>query len=295
MAKLSLNTKKSIWAYVFLSPVLIGMTIFSIVPIFYSFGMSTYEWIGFRPPEFIGFDNYLQAFGDKELFRTIVNTFRMAILILPASIMLSLLIAVGINHLKRGKSFFRVIYYLPVVTMPAAIALVWKVLYDYKYGILNYLVEFMGFDKIQWLGNPDVSWIAITILVTWSSLGVQILILTAALQSVPEQLYEAAEVDGATKFRRFLSITVPMLSPTLFFLVISGFITLFQLFDIIFIMIGRGLGLSSTKTIVYYFYDTAFVVQDKGYGATIAVVIFFTILAFTGIQFILQKKWVYHE
>lgn len=295
MARMSLKKKNTLWAYVFLSPALIGMSLFSIYPIFYSFRMSTFEWIGFRPPEPIGMDNYRQALGDGELLHTIFNTFRMATVILPISIFLSLLIAVGINYLRKGKSIFRVIYYLPVVTMPAAIALVWKVLYDYKYGIINYGVDQIGLEKIQWLGNPDISWIAITILVIWSSLGGQILILTAALQSVPAQLYEAAEVDGASRIRRFFKITIPMLSPTLFFLIISGFISLFQLFDIIFIMIGRGIGLSSTKTIVYYFYDTAFVIQDKGYGATIAVVIFFTILAFTGLQFLLQKKWVYYE
>ncbi|MDI3312405.1 MAG: sugar ABC transporter permease [Thermoanaerobacterium sp.] len=289
------NRENILWAYTFLSPLLIGMFIFSIIPVTLSFAFSTLDWVGFMPPKFIGLKNYLTALKDQEIYKTIFNTFRIAIIVLPISLFISLLIASALNMGIRFVSVYRVIYYLPVITMPAAIAMVWMYLYNYNYGLLNFLLKSIGLKPINWLGEPSIAWIAIAIMSIWGSLGMQIIILLAALQGVPHELYEAAEIDGANSIVKLFKITIPMISPQVFFLIITGFVALFQLFDPIYIMIGRGHSLLTTKTIVYYFYDTAFRIGDKGYGATIAVIIFFVILMFTAIQMVFQKKWVYYD
>ena len=289
------NKQTIIWAYIFLLPLILGMSIFSIIPITLSFAFSTFDWVGFMHPKFIGLGNYFTALKDPEIYKTIFNTFRIAVFVLPISLIISIIIASALNKKIRFVSLYRVIYYLPVITMPAAIAMVWMYLYNYNYGIINFLLKTIGLKAVNWLGEPSIAWISIAIMSIWGSLGMQIIILLAGLQSVPYELYEAADIDGANSMTKLFKITIPMLSPHVFFLMITGFIGLFQLFDPIYIMIGRGHSLITTKTIVYYFYDTAFRISDKGYGATIAVIIFFIILIFTSIQLLLEKKWVYHD
>lgn len=282
-------------AYSFLMPAIIGMAIFSILPIFMSFSYSFTDWYGFGAKTFNGVQNYQKLLADPEIWKAVFNTLRMVLFILPISLLLSLIITYFLNSRIKGKSLFRVLFYLPVVTMPAAIAVVMGYIFSVNYGVLNRLVKFFGGQAISWTQNPNWSWVLLVIVGVWGMLGGQILILSAAFQRVPKELYEVASIDGISPISKFFKITVPMVSPTLLFLIITNFIALFQMFDNVYMLIGKGAGLSSTKTIVYLFYTEVFVKGEKGYGAAIAVFIFVLISIFTIVQTRLEKKWVHYE
>lgn len=289
------NKKEIIWAYIFMAPVILGLSLFAIWPIFQSFLLSLYEWVGFGEKVFIGLQNFKEIFNNKEIYQSILNTFRITAVALPISIVISLIISTILNlKTLKGKTIFRIIFYLPIITMPAAIAIVFQYIFNYNYGIINEIIKFFGIEPIQWLGNPQYSWIVIVLITIWSAIGSQIVILLAALQNIDYSLYEAAEIDGAGSITKLIKITVPSISPTIFFLSVTGFISMFQIFDLIFIMIGKNAGLESTRTIVYQFFQTAFVETNRGMGAAIAVVIFFIVMIVTGIQKIFEKKYVHY-
>lgn len=284
-----------IWGYIFMAPVIIGLSLFAIWPIFQSFYLSLTEWVGFGEKTFIGLQNFKEIAKDKEIFSSIINTIRITVFALPISIIISLIISSILNSpTLKGKTIFRIIFYLPIITMPAAIAIVFQYIFNYNYGIINQIVKIFGIEPIEWLGNPSYSWIVIVFIVVWSAIGSQIIILLAALQSIDYSMYEAAEIDGAGSIIKFFKITIPSISPTIFFISVTGFISMFQLFDLIFIMIGKNAGLESTRTIVYQFFETAFVQTNRGMGAAIAVVIFFIIMLVTLVQKIFEKKYVHY-
>jgi multiple sugar transport system permease protein len=289
------NKKEFIWAYIFMAPVILGLSLFAIWPIFQSFQLSLYEWVGFGEKVFVGLQNFKEIFNNKEIYQSILNTFRITALALPISIIISLIISTILNlKTLKCKAIFRIIFYLPIITMPAAIAIVFQYIFNYNYGIINEIIKFFGIEPIQWLGNPQYSWIVIVLITIWSAIGSQIVILLAALQNIDYSLYEAAEIDGAGSITKLIKITIPSISPTIFFLSVTGFISMFQIFDLIFIMIGKNAGLESTRTIVYQFFQTAFVETNRGMGAAIAVVIFFIVMIVTGIQKIFEKKYVHY-
>ena len=289
------NKKEIIWAYIFMAPVILGLSLFAIWPIFQSFQLSLYEWVGFGEKVFVGLENFKEVFNNKEIYQSILNTFRITALALPISIIISLIISTILNlKTLKFKTIFRIIFYLPIITMPAAIAIVFQYIFNYNYGIINEIIKFLGVEPIQWLGNPQYSWIVIVLITIWSAIGSQIVILLAALQNIDYSLYEAAEIDGAGSITKLIKITIPSISPTIFFLSVTGFISMFQIFDLIFIMIGKNAGLESTRTIVYQFFQTAFVETNRGMGAAIAVVIFFIVMIVTGIQKIFEKKYVHY-
>ena len=289
------NKKEIIWAYIFMAPVILGLSLFAIWPIFQSFQLSLYEWVGFGEKVFVGLENFKEVFNNKEIYQSILNTFRITALALPISIIISLIISTILNlKTLKFKTIFRIIFYLPIITMPAAIAIVFQYIFNYNYGIINEIIKFLGVEPIQWLGNPQYSWIVIVLITIWSAIGSQIVILLAALQNIDYSLYEAAEIDGAGSIIKLIKITIPSISPTIFFLSVTGFISMFQIFDLIFIMIGKNAGLESTRTIAYQFFQTAFVETNRGMGAAIAVVIFFIVMIVTGIQKIFEKKYVHY-
>lgn len=288
-----MKKQEAIWGYIFIAPSVIGLLIFAIWPILQSFFLSLNEWVGFGEKTFVGFDNFKIILQNKEIYTSIINTFRITIFALPISIMISLIIANMLNSPRlRGKSIFRVIFYLPIVTMPAAIAVVFKYIFNYNYGIINEILKFLNLEPLEWLSNAKYSWIVIVFILIWSVIGTQIIILLAALQNIDYSIYEAADIDGAGSFNKFFKLTIPGISPTIFFLSVTGFIGMFQLFDLIYIMIGKNAGLESTRTIVVEFFEVAFVQTNRGMGAAIAVVIFFIIMLVTLIQKIFEKKYV---
>jgi multiple sugar transport system permease protein len=284
------------WAYLMITPLMLGLVIFYLWPIIQTFYFSFTEWGAFGQYEWTGLDNYKRMLEDTNLLKSFKNTAIYIIFTVPIGIFLSILIAVLLNQNIKGKSVYRTLYFLPVITMPAAIAMVWKWLYNSDYGLLNYLLSLIGIKGPQWVSDPKIALYSIIVVAIWSGIGYNMVIFLSGLQGIPKTYYEAAEMDGAGPIRVFFKITLPLLSPVIFFVSIMSLIGAFQVFDLIFMMIGKSsTALENTQSIVYLFYQHAFVLNDKGYAAAIAVLLLAVILIITAIQMVLQKKWVHYD
>ncbi|WP_440132051.1 carbohydrate ABC transporter permease [Cytobacillus oceanisediminis] len=284
------------WAYLMIAPTMLGLFIFYLWPIVQNFYFSFTEWGAFGQYEWTGLDNYKRLLEDATLLQAFKNTSIYIIFTVPVGILLSIIVAVLLNQNIKGKSIYRTLYFLPVITMPAAIAMVWKWLYNADYGMFNYLLSLAGIDGPQWVSDPNIALYSIIAVAIWSGIGYNMVIFLSGLQGIPKMYYEAAEIDGAGPVTVFFKITLPLLSPVIFFVSIMSLIGAFQVFDLIFMMIGKSsTALESTQSIVYLFYQHAFVLNDKGYAAAIAVLLLAVILIITAIQMVLQKKWVHYD
>lgn len=295
---LSKTRKRSdyFWAYLMIAPTMLGLTIFYLWPIIQTVYFSFTEWGAFGQYEWTGLDNYKRMLDDSNLLQSFKNTGIYIIFTVPIGIFLSILVAVLLNQKIKGKSIYRTLYFLPVITMPAAIAMVWRWLYNSDYGLLNYLLSLFGIRGPQWVSDPKIALYSIIVVAIWSGIGYNVVIFLSGLQGIPKTYYEAAEIDGAGPIKVFFKITLPLLSPVIFFVTIMSFIGAFQVFDLIFMMIGKSsTALENTQSIVYLFYQHAFVLNDKGYAAAIAVLLLIIILIITAIQMVLQKKWVHYD
>lgn len=281
-----------------MAPVMLGIAVFLIGPLFYAFYLSLTDWDGFVKANFVGFRNFGRLFLDRELYVELFNTLKYMIGVVPCTIIIALGIASLLNSKVRGRAFFRTAFFLPMVTMPTAIAAVWRWLYNSQYGLVNYLTRPFGWNPM-WLGDPRYILIAVIIVAIWSGIGYASIILLAGLQNIPKTLYEAAEIDGAGALRQFTQITVPLLSPSIFFLTITSMIGAFKAFDLIFMFSGGGISSGPTsqavRTMVYGIYHKGFVLMQMGYAAAEAVVLFAIILLVTLLQFYLQKKLVFYD
>jgi len=295
---LSKTKKRSdfFWAYLMIAPTMIGLLIFYLWPIIQTFYFSFTEWGAFGQYEWTGLDNYKRMLEDSNLLQSFKNTGIYIIFTVPIGVFLSILLAVLLNQKIKGKSVYRTLYFLPVITMPAAIAMVWKWLYNSDYGLLNYFLSLFGIKGPQWVSDPKIALYSIIVVAVWSGIGYNMVIFLSGLQGIPKTYYEAAEMDGAGPIKVFFKITLPLLSPVIFFVTIMSLIGAFQVFDLIFMMIGKSsTALENTESIVYLFYQHAFVLNDKGYAAAIAVLLLVVILIITAIQMVLQKKWVHYD
>jgi multiple sugar transport system permease protein len=250
---------------------------------------------GFGNQIWTGLDNYRRMFHDVEVWQAVGNTFIYALLTVPAIIILSLLVAVLLNQKIKGISIYRTIYFLPVVSTPAAVAMVWKWLYNSDYGLINFLLSKLGIQGPNWLTNPHTALLAVAIVGIWSAVGYNMILFLAGLQEIPKDFYESARIDGASPAKQFFSITIPLISPTLFFVTVTTIISSMQVFDLIFMMIDTtNIVMPKTQSLIYLFYKQSFILNDKGYGAAIVVLLLVIIMFFTAIQLIAQKKWVHY-
>lgn len=286
---------KSFAAYLFLAPALTAIFIFFFIPVFSAFLISftdfdIYSLSSYTNARFIGFDNYIRLFNDPLFWTSLKNTFYFVLVAGPISIFISLMAAIILNSkLIKFKGIFRLNYFIPVVTTLVAVAIVWRFIYHPKFGLLNYVLSIIGIDGIDWLGDPNWSMPAIIIMAVWKNFGYNMIIFIAGLQNIPEYLYEAARIEGATKWQQFQSITIPMLAPTTLFISIITLIGFFQLFAEPYIMTQGG-PLNSTLSIVQYMYQEGFRWWNMGYSAAIAFVLFFIIMLATIVQMKLQKS-----
>jgi multiple sugar transport system permease protein len=282
-------------AYLFLTPALAAIFIFFILPVIAAFVMSftdfdIYSLGNIQFVRFVGFRNYLQLFNDPLFWQALQNTFYFVLVGGPLSVAVSLAAAILLNSkLVRFKSFFRVIYFAPVVTTLVAIAVVWRFVYHPRFGLLNYFLSFFGVNPIDWLGDPTYAMPAIILLAVWKNFGYNMIIFIAGLQNIPDELYEAARIDGANARQQFLYITIPMLAPTTLFVSIITMIGYFQLFAEPYVMTQGG-PLNSTLSIVLLMYQQGFRWWNMGYSASLAFVLFVIILIGSLIQFRLQKR-----
>ncbi|MFL6136131.1 MAG: carbohydrate ABC transporter permease [Nocardioidaceae bacterium] len=283
------------WALAMLVPTLVGLGVFSLWPIFQTLYYSFTTWGAFGGHEWSGLENYRSLLSDSELLQALLNTVIFTAVTLT-SVPLAIVVAALLNRPgMRGLAVYRTLYFLPVVTLPASVALMWKLLLSGDYGIVNWLLSLLHIDGPYWLSNPSTAIYALAAVSVWSSVGYNMVILLAGIQTIPRDYYEAAELDGAGKIRQFLSITVPLLTPSIFFVTVITVINSLQAFDLVYLMIGvNNPALDRSQTIVYLFYKTGFIDHDGGYAAAIAFVLMMAILVFTAVQFRLQKRWVHY-
>ena len=288
--------KDIFWGYLFIAPTLLGLLVLYIFPVLQTFFYSFTSWGDFGNYSWSGLENYKKMADDPEIWRAFKNTLVYAFAMVPISIGISIFVAVLLNQKIKGLGIYRTLYFLPVVTMPAAIGMIWKWLYNSDYGVINQVLGWFSIDGPEWLTDPN--WVLTSIIVVgvWSVIGTNMVILLSGLQGIPKSLYEAASLDGAGVNYMFFRITLPLLSPTIFFVAVISFIGAFQVFDFIFMMVSTtNPAISSAQSVIYLFYRFAFEIGDKGMGAAIAFVLFIIILVLTIVQFRLQKKWVHYE
>ncbi|SEF18911.1 carbohydrate ABC transporter permease [Jiangella alba] len=280
------------WPLLFVGPFFLGVAVFYLFPIVQTAYFSLTDWGPFGGTTFVGADNWRSLLDDGEFPRALLNTVVYILIVL-----LGVPIAVGLAALLnrptlRGTMVYRTMFFLPYLAMPVAIALVWKLMFNGDFGVINAFLGLFGIDGPYWLSTPGFALVAVAIVGLWMSVGFNIIILSAGLRSIPPELYEAASLDGANRWSQFVRITVPLLTPSIFFVLVMNVITGFQLFDLLFAILGSNPVIDDTKSLVYLFYDESFVQNNRGYGAAIAFVILLIVAIVTAIQFRLQRRWV---
>ncbi len=304
--------------YLYVLPALGILIVFRFIPVIYAFVISFFNWGMAGPKGFVWLDNYIKLFKDPYFYRVLGNTFYYVLSVVPLNIIFSLLIAILLNQKIKGKGFFRTIYFLPVVTSIIAVSVVWKWLYHPRMGLINYLLSLVGIKPFMWLeeyrgiftvlaerlglhiptwmGGPSLALFSLTIMSVWKGIGYNVVIFLAGLQAIPNHYYEAAKIDGANRWQRFRNITLPLLSPTTFYVLIMTTIISFQVFAPVWMMTGPPPGgpLGTTNVVVYYLYENAFNFLRYGYASAIAFILFIIILVLTILQKKLEKK-VHYE
>lgn len=284
------------WAYLMIAPTIIGLFILNILPFLYTLYLSFTSSDGFGIPKFVGIDNYTRLVTDPSVWQSVLNTLYFALLYVPLGVFLPLIFAELMNSKIRGKQIYKMIYFLPMTVAPAAIAMVWRWMFNTDYGIINYILSIFGVNPIQWLINSRYTLLSVAIVSIWSILGYNLIILLAGLQGIPKTYYEAAEIDGASPRAKFFHITVPMVSPILFFVTITTTMGALKQFDLIYVMLGEtNPAMAKSQTILFLFYKYAYIINEKGYASSIVLIAFAIIMLFTMIQFIAQKKWVHYD
>ncbi|MEU1390450.1 MULTISPECIES: sugar ABC transporter permease [unclassified Nonomuraea] len=285
-----------LWGYGLIAPMALGLAVFYLWPIVQTLYLSFTESGVFGGQTWVGLDNFAALLRDEEMAGALRNTLLYSVLVLigvPLSIVIAALLNVpGL----RGLGFYRTLYFLPVVTMPAAVGLTWRYLYNGDFGPINYLLGLVGIDGPYWVSDPESAIYAVAVVGIWTSLGYNAVLFLAGLQGIPKHYYEAASIDGAGRLRQFFRITLPLLTPTTFFVVVITLINTLQVFDLVYLMIDtKSPALAGSRTIVYLFYEQGFVQNSRGYAAAIAVVLLALILMLTAVQFRLQRRWVHYE
>lgn len=282
-----------LWGWLFVLPTVIGLVVLNIIPIVRTLQQSFYKTGDFGKGNiFVGLSNYQKLFQDEDVWQALINTLKYVAVEVPLSITIALVLAVFLNKNIRGRSFYRTIFFLPMIAAPAAIAMVWRWLYNSQFGLLNNVLG----TKVSWISNPDIAVYSIAVIGIWSVIGYNVVIFLAGLQEIPNDYYEASEIDGVTGFAQFIHITIPLLSPSIFFVTVTRMIASLQVFDLIYMVMDKtNPAIDKTQSLVFLFYDYTFTYGDKGYGATIAVLLLLVILVFTVVQLIAQKKLVHYR
>jgi len=283
-------------AAAFLLPNAIGFLVFTIAPVVASLVLSFYAWPLTGTPHFAGLGNYRDLFEKDETFRAaIVNTFYFVAVYVPLNIAVSLGLAVWLRGYSRSRKILRVVFFVPVLTPLVADAVVWSLLFTNRNGLIDSTIHgLFGVQGPEWLSAPQWAMPSIIIMSVWQGFGYNMLLFTAAIHAVPELYYDAARVDGASRWRLFRSVTVPLISPSLFFGIMLTIITSFQIFTQAYVLTDGGPGTSST-TIVFWLFQKAFNDYALGYASAIAWVLFIIVIIFTVIQVRLQRRWVHYE
>ena len=299
MKKKRMSRKKRsqiLYGYLMIAPLAVGLGVFYFYPFFKVFYDSFHVVGAFNKTSWAGISNYVTMLKDPVMWSTLWNTFRYVIVIVPFTLAFSILIAALLNTNIKGRSVFRVIYFIPAITMSAAISMIWRWIFNSDFGILNFVLSKFGVPNVQWLSDPHTAWITISIVAVWMNVGYEMIILLAGMQGISRTYYESASLDGAGRFQQFRKITLPLLTPTIFFVLITTLISTFQIFDVIYMMINsKSLAKEASQSIVLYFYRNAFEYSKKGYASAIAIFLFLIIMLITVFQMKMQNKWVNYD
>ena len=282
------------WAYALVAPTIIGLIILNIIPIFQTLYLSFFKSGDFgKGNVFVGLENYSKMISDPQVWNAVGNTLKYTIIVVPATVAIAMILAVLLNSKIKGKGVYRTIYFIPMVAAPAAITMVWKWLYNNQFGLINHILSKFGLGPVNWIDDPKVALISIAIIGIWSTVGYSMVLLIAGLQEIPKDYYEASSIDGATPVRQFFNVTLPLVSPTLFFVMVTSIIQAMQVFDVIYMMIDvTSPAYDKTVSLVYLFYNNSFKYADKGYGSAIVMLLLAIIMIITVLQMKAQKKWV---
>lgn len=284
------------WAIAMIAPAFIGLAALYLWPFVSTLVTSFMDVPVFGAGTFTGVDNYTKLLSDADFWRALGNSALYTVLVL-VGIPIAIVLAALIEQATKGRTLYRVLFFLPVVTLPVAVGMVWRFILNGDFGILNYLLSLVGVHGQYWVADDRFTIYAFAVVGIWMGLGINLIILGAGLQSIPIELYEASALDGAGRVRQFFAITLPLLSPSVFFVTVLTTISALQMFDLVFVMLGsvNNTAIDGSKTIVYLFYEAAFVQFKQGYGAAIAIVLLVIIMIATAIQFRLQKRWVTYD
>ena len=292
MEKKKWLTEDAKWGYLLVAPTIIGLLVLNVWPFVQTVVLSFSTTHPFGYFELSGVGNYTQMFSNKEFWKATWNSIYFCILTVPLGIFLSLVTAVLLNAKITGKTAYRAIYFLPMVVAPAAIAMVWKWIFNAEYGIINQIIG----TKVNWLTNTALVLPACAVVAIWSAVGYDAVLLLSGIQNISKSYYEAASLDGATKIQQFFQITLPMVSPTLFVVMIMRLMSSLKVYDLIYMMIDTANpAITSAQSLMYLYYREAFVSGNRGYASAIVVWTVLLIGVVTAFQFWGQKKWVNYE
>ena len=286
------SRREETWGWIMVAPTIIGLIVLNLWPFVQTIYTSFCEHLGFGHYKFIGLDNFIRMFQNAEFWKATWNTVLFCILTVPVGLFLSLLVAMLLNAKIKFKGGFRTIFFLPLVCAPAAVTMVWRFIFNGEYGILN---QIFG-TEIGWITDPSFVMISCAIVAIWSNIGYDAVLLLAGLQNIPKTLYEANSIDGAGKIRQFFTITLPMVSPTLFVVMIMRLMSAVKVYDLIYMMVEEtNPAVTSVQSLMYLFYRSSFVAGERGYGSAIVLWTVLLIGLVTLIQFYGQKKWVNYD
>jgi multiple sugar transport system permease protein len=279
--------------YLFIAPMISGLILFRLGPIIAAFLISFTRWNVRTDPQFIGLANYKELFGSDTFWLVFKNSLVFAALYLPGVMILSLIMALLLNQKLRGIAFFRGLYFMPYITSMVAVAMVWNWIFSTRFGLLNNILkDFFGFTSVPaWLGDKQYTLLVLIIVTIWKTSGFQMMIFLAGLQGIPPHLYEAARIDGANRWQMFWRITLPMLSPVTFFVLIFSIIEAFRTFEVTYSMTGGG-PLNSSTTLSFYIYQNAFEFNRMGFASSAAYVLMFLVGVITVLNFYGRNRWV---
>lgn len=290
---LSLKNKEALVAYLFLTPFLIFFSIFFVRAAIESVNVSLYDWRLLRPTRpYIGLDNYKDLFEDEIWWASVQHTIYFTVMTVTGTTILGLAAAIAVTRPIQGQGFYRVLFYIPQLMSVGAIGLIWNWLLSGQFGVINYLLSFFGVRPINWLGDPNLVLPALSMATIWWTFGFPMLIFIAGIQGIPEHLYEAAKIDGASGIQSFFYITLPLLRPTILFVTVTGVIGHFQVFGQPYIISGGGGPGRSSWTVIIYLYQQAWVAFRMGYGAAVAVAIAGIMAIITAFQFLVISRRV---
>lgn len=292
MGKKRFFTDETKWGYLLVAPTIIGLLVLNVYPFIQTLVLSFSTTHPFGFYEITGIGNYVQMFSNKEFWKATWNSIYFCILTVPLGVFFALLTAVFLNAKIKGKTVFRAIYFLPMVVAPAAIAMVWKWIFNAEYGIINQMIG----SKISWLTDPKLVLLSCAVVAIWSAVGYDAILLLSGIQNISKSYYEAAGLDGASKIQQFFKITLPMVSPTLFVVLIMRLMASIKVYDLIYMMVDQSNpALTSAQSLMYLFYRESFVAGNRGYASAIVIWTVFLIGIVTALQFWGQKKWVNYE